>query len=51
MTIKEYAMANRLSAEEIGTVYGNKKFIDALDSATDEMNARIEAQNKQKKVN
>ena len=44
MTIKEYAMENRLSAEEIGTVYGNKEFIDALDIATYEMNVKIEAQ-------
>ena len=42
MTIKEYAMNNKIKLEEMESVYANKEMIDALDKATDELNESLE---------
>lgn len=43
MTLKEYALNNKLKLEDMESVYANKEWMDALDKAADELNDRLEA--------
>ena len=42
MTLKEYAMKNKIESEEKESVYANKEMMAALAKATDELNERLE---------
>lgn len=42
MTLKEYAMNNKIESEEMESVYANKEMMAALAKATDELNERLE---------